>query len=120
MLEIFILLVAFQVKHFICDYPLQNSYMLQKGNKDNWIIPLFTHSLVHSIGTFIIVCFISIKLAFILALLDLVLHFTVDRIKATQKFSIDNPYFWWALGLDQMAHHLINILFIYIILIGVI
>lgn len=120
MLEIFILLVAFQIKHFICDYPLQNSYMLGKMGRENWILPLLSHSGVHSLGTFIIVSFINIKLAFLLALADLILHFTIDRLKASpnigNRWGIDKPYFWWALGLDQMAHHLINYLFIFIIL----
>ena len=29
-LELLMLLVLFQLKHFICDYPLQNAYMLGK------------------------------------------------------------------------------------------
>ena len=29
-LEIFVLLFAFQMKHFLADYPLQNVYMLGK------------------------------------------------------------------------------------------
>ena len=119
MLDIFLLLVLFQIKHFICDYPLQTPYMLQKVNKDNWIKPLFAHAGIHSIGTFIVVSFFNIKLAFVLAFLDLILHFIVDRIKASpnigNKWGIDKPYFWWVLGLDQMSHHLINYVFIYII-----
>ena len=119
MLDIFLLLVLFQIKHFICDYPLQTPYMLQKANKENWIKPLFAHAGDHSIGTFIVVSFFNIKLAFVLAFLDLFLHFIVDRIKASpnigNRWGIDKSYFWWALGLDQMAHHLINYIFIYII-----
>ena len=119
MLDIFLLLVLFQIKHFICDYPLQTQYMLQKANKENWIKPLLAHAGVHSIGTFIVVSFFNIKLAFVLAFFDLILHFIVDRIKASpnigNKWGIDKPYFWWALGLDQMSHHLINYVFIYII-----
>ena len=117
---IFILLVIFQLKHFICDYPLQNGYMLGKANKHDWIKPLLAHSGVHSIGTFIIVSFFSVKLAFIIAFIDLILHFIVDRIKASpnmlNRWGIDKPYFWWALGLDQMMHHLINYVFIFIII----
>lgn len=120
MLEnIFLLLVLFQIKHFICDYPLQTPYMLQKANRENWVNPLALHSLVHSMGTFIVVSFFNINLAFLLAFLDLILHFIVDRIKASpnigNRWDIDKSYFWWALGLDQMAHHLINYVFIYII-----
>lgn len=120
MITFFILLFAFQVKHFICDYPLQTPYMLQKANKEKWIKPLFAHAFTHTVGTFIIVSFFNIQLAILLSLCDLILHFMVDRIKASpnigNRWGIDKPYFWWALGLDQMSHHLINYVFIYIIL----
>lgn len=112
-----IVLVALQVKHFLCDYPLQNQYMLRKANEKDWAIPLFAHSLVHSIGTFIIFLYFGIGIALLFSVIDLVLHFIVDRIKASpnigNRWTIDKPQFWWALGLDQMAHHIINILFVY-------
>ena len=118
--EILILLVVFQIKHFICDYPLQIKYMLGKMNKTGWIFPLLFHSAVHAFGTFVIVSFYNIYLAIYLALIDLVLHFIVDRLKASPKiggrFKPEQQYFWWSLGADQMTHHIINYVFIYIIL----
>lgn len=55
-----------------------------------------------------------------LSLADFIIHFTVDRIKASPnlggRFNPTQPYFWWALGADQMAHHLTNYLFIAIIM----
>lgn len=57
MLEtIFLLLIIFQVKHFLCDYPLQNSYMLRKflPGRD-FIMPLAAHAGVHAVCTFLIV-----------------------------------------------------------------
>lgn len=120
MLEIFILLILFQLKHFICDYPLQIQYMLGKMNKTGWVLPLLAHSSVHAIGTFVIVVFYNFYLALVLAIIDLVLHFIVDRLKASPtlggRWKPDQPYFWWALGLDQMAHHIINYIFIYLII----
>ena len=121
MLEIFILLLLFQLKHFICDYPLQTQYMLGKMNMTGWFLPLFTHSSVHAIGTFIIVVFYNFYLALVLAVIDLVLHFIVDRLKASPslggRWKPDQPYFWWALGLDQMAHHVVNCIFVLTIII---
>lgn len=123
MFEIFLLLVLFQLKHFICDYPLQTQYMLGKMSRTNWINPLALHAGVHSIGTFIIsFFFVPVSVAIPLALADFILHFTVDRLKASPdlggKWKPDQSYFWWALGADQMAHHLINYVFIYIILLS--
>lgn len=118
--NIFILLALFQVKHFICDYPLQTQYMLQKANKEKWFLPLLSHAFIHALGTFIVVSVFSVELAFLLSVSDLFFHFIIDRIKASpnigNRWGIDKPYFWWALGADQMAHHLINYSFIYIII----
>jgi hypothetical protein len=130
MFEVFALLVLFQIKHFVCDYPLQTKAMLGKMNRTGWVWPLITHVNVHALGTYLLVVtftlitgmeFIAaITLAYIIAMADFVLHFIIDRIKASPnllgRFKPDQPYFWWALGADQMAHHLINYVFIYIII----
>ena len=118
--EIFTLLVLFQLKHFVCDYPLQNQYMLGKMQATNWIKPLAAHAAVHSLATYIITMyFVGLFTAILFALADFIIHFTVDRIKASPKlggrFNPTQPYFWWALGADQMAHHLTHYLFIAII-----
>jgi hypothetical protein len=158
---VFILLILFQVKHFLADYPLQNNFMLGKF-KPGWdfILPLVAHSGVHALFTLVICLFIAPHFWY-LALVDFVVHFVMDRIKAGPKYlgrfkalsanelieiakdrDIFNPpsvnpgdagtsrdpriayhrerfdtwhkqekqikhntYFWWALGLDQMVHH---------------
>tara|TARA_R110001606_G_scaffold389896_1_gene556395 strand:+ start:485 stop:778 length:294 start_codon:yes stop_codon:yes gene_type:complete len=97
--------------------------MLGKSGVVNWFNPLALHSLVHAIGTFLILVWFNPLLAGILAVADLVLHFIVDRIKASPslggRWNPTQPYFWWALGLDQMAHHIINIGFIYVLIVYV-
>ena len=119
--EIFTLLVLFQLKHFICDYPLQTQYMLGKMQATGWIQPLAAHAAVHSLATYIITMyFVGPFTAILFALADFIVHFTVDRIKASPKlggrWNPTQPYFWWALGADQMAHHLTHYLFIYLII----
>ena len=100
--EIILLLISFQIKHWLCDYPLQTTYMLA------------------------IIAFIYLKvtggntgLVFIVMVLDFVIHFTVDRIKAHPdlggRFKPDNKYFWWCLGGDQMCHHLTHYFIIYLL-----
>src|SRR5210317_2218207 len=112
MIELFTLLILFQIKHFLCDYPLQTAYMLGKANTKGWILPLATHAGVHALFTFIIVIVAfqppyfldTIVLGVILALVDFIVHFIVDRIKASPslggRFKPSQPYFWWALGAD--------------------
>ena len=118
---IYLLFIAFQAKHFICDYPMQNSYMLQKGSDKDWILPLSLHCFVHALFTFIISILVtSFSLAIIVALIDFVIHFTMDRIKASKKmlgkYNPSDKAFWVSLGFDQMIHHLTSILLIWIIL----
>ena len=120
MIEIFLLLFLFQVKHFVCDYPLQTQYMLGKMSRTGWVKPLAYHAATHAVGTLIVsLMFVPTLIALCLAIADFVLHFIVDRVKASPdlggRWKPDQPYFWLALGADQMAHHLINYVFIYVI-----
>lgn len=89
---IFTLLILYQVKHFLADYPLQRDFMLGKF-KDGyaWIVPLLAHVAVHGVFTLFIamsffwfihytdVHYWCVKLAFI----DMTIHFVMDRIKAS-------------------------------------
>lgn len=83
-MSIWILLVVYQIKHFIADYPLQGKYMMGKFRDVGWAKPLLAHALVHGFGTAII-CIIAGKheLAIPVALFDTVVHFIMDRIKAS-------------------------------------
>lgn len=64
---IFILLIAFQIKHFLCDYPLQGKYMLGKFNKEDWKLPLAAHAGTHAIGTSVIASLISTSISLIIS-----------------------------------------------------
>lgn len=137
---IYVLLVVFQIKHFVSDFPFQNSYMLRKflPGKE-FILPLTLHCLVHATFTYLVTLGVTsnLKLSFLLSLLDFTIHFIMDRIKAspkllgrfkaltakeyataTNKQKEDNKLFWWSLGIDQMVHHLTHYVLIYLILRG--
>jgi hypothetical protein len=110
--SIFVLLVLYQLKHFICDYPLQNVYMLGKFKDIGWVKPLLAHTGVHALATFIIAISFTqmLFLSVCLALFDMAVHFVMDRVKASPnmlgRYDIKDKRFWWSLGLDQMVHHL--------------
>ncbi len=125
--DLFGLLVCFQLKHFLCDYPLQSQYMLGKAKTGlGWIGPLSLHAYIHAVFTFII-CVIFLGnhpdgnsasyLSFCLLVFDFAVHFIQDRVKASPnilgRWTPDKPYFWWALGQDQMVHHLTHYFIIY-------
>ena len=108
--ELFFLLsflLLFQVKHYMADYRLQNEYMLRKFelNANEWVPALLLHSFVHGSLTVVISClFIWIKslmvtevmqesyqpdynLSIWLGLFDMVVHFAVDRWKASPHYA---------------------------------
>lgn len=83
---LFILLIVYQLKHFFADYPLQVPYMLNKF-KPGWdfFLPLVAHASVHAAMTAIICWVVNPSLMW-LALVDGVVHFIMDRIKAGTKY----------------------------------
>lgn len=114
-----ILLVLLFLAHTIADFVTQNKYHLGKFNKTGWILPLFSHAKDHSLftlGAFILWIMIyghytNIMLfivAFGLSIVNLVVHFIVDRIKAHPSIFPKFPYptrmYWVLLGFDQYAH----------------
>jgi hypothetical protein len=124
MQAVFLLLVLFQIKHFLCDYPLQGKFMLGKF-KAGWdfLPPLLAHTCVHMLGTLVICASLGVAfdLGVKLIFMDGIIHFFMDRIKAGPKYlgrfkDMYDKKFWWSLGLDQAVHHLTHYLIIYLIL----
>lgn len=161
MIPFLILAVIYQVKHFLCDFPLQTSYMLGKFKREGWLLPLCLHAFVHAVGTALIVgAYVATtrhpvrELVIWAPLLDFLVHATMDRIKASPNLMgrwktlspteyqnaiaqanysgplpplltirndarrrlRGNTYFWWALGFDQMVHHLTHYTIVYLLL----
>lgn len=174
LLFVMLLLVVYQIKHFLADYIFQGEYQLGKF-KPGWdfFLPLLSHVAYHAAGTFLIavgaflLCGMQgYLLAGLLAMFDATVHFFMDRIKAGPKYmgrwkpltakdyqiakaqdfegepdpnvgcgyGLDrmlktreearkklrgNKLFWWALGFDQMVHHLTHYVCIFIIVLAV-
>lgn len=81
------LLLVFQVKHLLADYFLQGGPMLKKFDKEPkvWIPALAMHCAVHMVMTLVITAIVthSILMSLGIAALDFVLHFCMDRVKAS-------------------------------------
>lgn len=120
---IFYLLIAFQLKHFIADYPLQTRWMLGKFKPGSeWILPLLAHASVHGLFSLGIIL-IARPSFWYLAFVDLMAHFIIDRIKASPYLlgrfkDMQQGSFWYCLGADQMAHHLTHYGIIYFLMKG--
>lgn len=108
-----VLLVVFEVKHYIADFPLQHEYMLQK-TRPGWsfLAPLSLHCTVHAGLTLVIVLMVAPG-QWWLAGFDFVTHFVMDRIKSGPRYlgrfrDVDKPAFWNCFGFDQLVHHLVS------------
>lgn len=110
-----VLFIAYQVKHFLADYVFQNVYMLQKSRAGwDFFWPLTIHCGVHATMTLAIVFYLGKESLWWLAIVDFVVHFIMDRIKASPRYlgrfsDMKSRAFWVTFGLDQMVHHLTHI-----------
>ena len=119
--HVLLVVAALQVKHFICDGPLQTRAMVEA--KGHYGRPLgLLHSFVHTVGTVLVLTGFGFAapLVLLLGLLDFVIHYHVDFTKENvvrkAGWNPTQAYFWWALSADQMAHQLTYLLIAYIAL----
>jgi uncharacterized protein DUF3307 len=97
-------------KHVIADFVLQTSWMaLGKDQKKGWALPLLAHCLVHLAVALALFLIIAPRFWF-LAFVDFAIHITVDRAKGlcstTFDVTLEHPWFWTLIGVDQALHHL--------------
>lgn len=118
---IILLLALFGIKHFVCDFVLQNGRMLRE--KGTYGAPGgLQHALEHAAGT-LVVLVIALPwsmaahiAAVILALADGVVHYHIDYLKTNLSKGLTpaDHKFWIYFGADQALHYLT-----YISIIGV-
>lgn len=119
--SVLVLLVLFQVKHFICDGPLQTSQMVR--DKGHYGRPRgILHAAIHGGGTLcaLLVFGAAPAGALGLALLDFAIHyhidFTKEQIVRRAGWTTTAAQFWWALSADQALHQLTYLLLSYLTL----
>jgi hypothetical protein len=104
-------LLYLQVKHFICDYPLQTTYqVVNKGTYGH--AGGIIHSGIHAVFTLpaflIITPTLPIGIAIVVA--EFLIHYHVDwskqRIMARMGWQSVDSEFWWGIGADQFLHYL--------------
>ena len=110
----------FRLKHFVCDFLLQSDWMaLSKGKAGReGYKALFLHTFIHATGTLIITLIYAPDLWW-LALVDLVVHSVIDRLKGIatlkQGWKTSDTVFWWVFGADQELHNFTHIAYIVVI-----
>ena len=118
--QVLVFLVLFQVKHFICDGPLQTSAMVRDKGFYGRRLGLL-HAGIHGSGALVALLLfgLPLKLALSLALLDFAVHYHVDfskeQIVRRAGWTTSVSQFWWALSADQMIHQLTYLLLAYLV-----
>lgn len=118
--SLFLLLVIYQLKHFIADFLLQHNYMLKKIRPGwDFILPLSLHCLVHAVLTLGVCLFYKPELWW-LAIVDFCTHFFLDRVRSGPRYlgrynDVNQTIFWWILGFDQLLHHLTHLWIVWMI-----
>lgn len=86
----------------------------------DFFLPLLSHSLVHGVFSLAIILFVRPSYWW-LSLIDLIVHFLMDRIKAGPRYlgrfnDKNRSSYWNSLGFDQMIHHLTHIGIVWILI----
>ena len=103
--------VFLHIKHFLCDFALQNEYQL-RGKRAYGEIGGVVHAVVHALAT--IPVFLLLQptpgLAAAIVGAELFFHYHVDwlkeRILAERNWSFEDRGYWRMLGIDQLLHNL--------------
>lgn len=109
-----LILGLFVFKHFIADFVLQTDrHIAGKYVYGRWAG--IEHSLYHAILTIgVVIPFVSVSVAALIALIDLVVHYHLDYIKV--RFGTQDPRkhsYWVWFGFDQMLHYLTYLVFVF-------
>jgi hypothetical protein len=114
-----LLLLALQLKHVVCDGPLQTARMVRE--KSVYCKPQgLLHALVHVCGSGLVLYLWGFPLPLVagLAGLDGIIHYHVDyfkenTVRAMGWGPVAGP-FWWAIIADQALHHMTSILLVWL------
>jgi len=103
-------MLVLTVKHVIADFVLQTSWMaIGKDQKTGWARPLLAHCLVHLAVSMTLILIIAPRFWFV-AVIDFLIHIVIDRAKglcaSTFDVTVEHPWFWTLIGVDQALHHL--------------
>jgi hypothetical protein len=115
--SVLVLVALLQVKHVICDGPLQTLRMVQ--DKSFYGRPQgLLHALIHALGTAVVG--LPPGMVALVAAIDGAVHYHVDYIKEnTVKaggWTTKDAPFWWALTTDQALHHMTYVVLVWIAL----
>jgi hypothetical protein len=104
-------LVLFQIKHFLCDFSLQNEYQL-RAKRTYGKFGGALHALLHALATLpiFIVLQPTFELALAIVAAETFVHYHIDwlkeRIMVERNWGVEDKGYWRMFGVDQMLHHM--------------
>jgi Protein of unknown function (DUF3307) len=113
-----VLLVGFQIKHFVADYLLQPSWILQ-GKGSIASLGGYIHAGVHSACSVIVLVVAGVPLALtaMLVVAEFFVHYLLDFSKIRYSAGVDETRepakYWGMFGFDQLMHQLTYAAMIY-------
>lgn len=106
----FALVALLQMKHVICDGPLQTLAMVRQ--KSHYLRPLgLVHAAIHGLATFAVLWSFGFgwQLMATAAVIESLLHYHIDYAKENVVklggWTPADGQFWWAMTFDQALHH---------------
>jgi len=119
------LLAFLLLAHYLGDFtPLSTSRMLEAKAAGGPVSPIASHAGVQTLLVALIVAVASgfdLRLVAAVVAIEFVTHFVIDLTRARlgvrfpQLRDPTNREFWWALGLDQLAHALVLVLITFLV-----
>lgn len=116
---ILLLIVAFQIKHLIADFCLQNAKMIM-GREKYWHMGRTQHAGIHVFLSALVLALFGTAPMVLLGLIvaEFIVHSHIDWAKAkyscSRKLTPDQRMFWIAMGTDQALHQLTYIAMVWV------
>ena len=126
-MEVMLLLITLLlIKHAVADFFLQRSFMFKDKHiyaGRGGLVHAASHGLLTAIAVAICVPLpLQLPLALAAGIADMLIHYHIDYIKSNwnvrTQSSPNETRYWYAFGLDQLAHFLTYVLIVYLIFIG--
>jgi hypothetical protein len=118
---VLLLLVGFQIKHFVADYLLQARWMIA-GKLSFSKAGGYVHVGIHALGSAGVLVLADVPLAVSapLVLAEAVVHYLIDYGKAmwsrTRPADVTSASYWAAHGADQLMHQITYAVMIFAVL----
>lgn len=115
--------IALNVCHWLADFThLSTSWMLNAKKHGKPLYPIFVHALVHALLFFVTIwALYDLDKALFAGGFQLITHFFIDLLKGRLNLwfkKLEDMYarpYWIVMGADQMMHHFVIIITIYLI-----